>query len=82
MKTVFALLIVFGASLAEAVTVHRSFRNGYPSGVQGKELFELAPEPKTFVPVEGADHNDLIGVLGLYEYKKLLLKMANNEKVK
>ena len=27
-------------------------------------------------PVEGADHNDLIGVLGLYEYKKLLLKMA------
>ena len=46
---------------------------------QGKELFELAPEPKTFVPVEGADHNDLIGVLGLYEYKKLLLKMANNK---
>ena len=28
------------------------------------------------VPVEGADHNDLIGVLGLYEYKRLLLKMA------
>ena len=46
---------------------------------QGKELFDLAPEPKTFVPVEGADHNDLIGVLGLYEYKKLLLKMANNK---
>ena len=39
-----------------------------------------APEPKTFVPVEGADDNDLIGVLGLHEYKKLLLKMANNEK--
>ena len=35
MKTVFALLIVFGASLAGAVTVHRSFRNGYPSGAQG-----------------------------------------------
>ena len=30
-------------------------------------MSELAPEPKTFVPVEGADHNALIGVLGLYE---------------
>ena len=39
-------------------------------------MSELAPEPKTFVPVEGADHNDLIGVLRLYEYKKLLLKMT------
>ena len=35
MKTVFALLIALGASLAGAVTVHRSFRNGYPSGAQG-----------------------------------------------
>ena len=35
MKTVFALLIVFSVSLAGAVTVHRSFRNGYPSGAQG-----------------------------------------------
>lgn len=35
MKTVFALLIVFGASLAGAVTVHRSLRNGYPAGAQG-----------------------------------------------
>ena len=35
MKTVFALLIVLAASLAGAVTVHRSFRNGYPSGAQG-----------------------------------------------
>ena len=35
MKTVFALLIVFSASLAGAVTVHRSFRNGYPAGAQG-----------------------------------------------
>ena len=35
MKTVFALLIVLGASLAGAVTVHRSFRNGYPAGAQG-----------------------------------------------
>ena len=35
MKTVFALLIALGASLAGAVTVHRSFRNGYPAGAQG-----------------------------------------------
>ena len=35
MRTVLALLIVFGASLAGAVTVHRGFRNGYPSGAQG-----------------------------------------------
>ena len=38
---------------------------------RSNELFDLAPEPKTFVPVEGADHSDLIGALGLYEYKKL-----------
>lgn len=35
MKTAFALLMAFGALLAGAVTVHRSFRNGYPSGAQG-----------------------------------------------
>ena len=39
---------------------------------QGKELFGLAPGPKQFVAVEGADHNDLIAVLGLGEYRKLL----------
>ena len=41
---------------------------------QGKELFGLAPEPKKFIPVEGADHNDLINVLGLDEYRKLLME--------
>ena len=35
MKAVFFLIIVLGASLAGAVTVHRSFRNGYPAGAQG-----------------------------------------------
>ena len=35
MKTAFALVIVLGASLAGAVTIHRSFRNGYPAGAQG-----------------------------------------------
>ena len=42
---------------------------------QGKELFGLAPEPKKFIPVEGADHNDLIDVLGLDEYRRLLTSM-------
>ena len=28
------------------------------------------------VPVEGSDHNDLIGILGLCEYKKFLLGVA------
>ena len=43
---------------------------------QGKELFGLAPEPRRFVAVEGANHNDLIDVLGLDEYRKLLLERA------
>ena len=40
---------------------------------QGKVLFGLAPEPKKFIAVEGADHNDLIAVLGLEEYRKELI---------
>ena len=35
MKAVLMLIAALGASLAGAVTVHRSFRNGYPSGAQG-----------------------------------------------
>ena len=35
MKAVFSLIIVLSALLAGAVTVHRSFRNGYPPGAQG-----------------------------------------------
>ena len=42
---------------------------------QGKALFGLAPEPKKFIAVEGADHNDLIAVLGLEEYRKELIGM-------
>ena len=34
----------------------------------GKRLFDLAKEPKLFVPVEGADHNDFIDVMGLDAY--------------
>lgn len=35
MKGAFILIVMLSASLAGAVTVHRSFRNGYPSGAQG-----------------------------------------------
>ena len=38
MKAVFSLIIALSASLAGAVTVHRSFRNGYPSGAQGVKV--------------------------------------------
>ena len=57
----------------------RAAKTGW--GLRRKEQSNerVAPELKTFMLVEGADHNDLIGVLGLYEYKKLLLKMANNK---
>ena len=35
MKGAFILIVMLSASLAGAVTVHRSFRNGYPAGAQG-----------------------------------------------
>ena len=35
MKGAVILIVMLGASLAGAVTVHRSFRNGYPAGAQG-----------------------------------------------
>lgn len=35
MKITFAFLVVLCASLAGTVTVHRSFRGGYPAGAQG-----------------------------------------------
>ena len=35
MKVAFILIMTLSASFAGAVTVHRSFRNGYPSGAQG-----------------------------------------------
>lgn len=34
----------------------------------GRRLYELAPEPKQFITVEGADHNDLAPVYGLDAY--------------
>ena len=38
----------------------------------GRKLYGLAPEPKRFVAVDGAGHNDLIYRLGLDEYLRIL----------
>ena len=38
----------------------------------GKELFELANEPKRFIPVDGADHDDLIFKMGPEHYLKAI----------
>jgi len=43
----------------------------------GKALFELANEPKRFVPVTGADHDDFIDVLGLECYRSLIKDFIN-----
>ena len=55
MKVVFSLVIALSASLAGAVTVHRSFRNGYPSGAQGVTVRQqpnaaVLTAPKTVQP--------------------------------
>ena len=44
---------------------------------QGRALFELANEPKRFVPVEGAGHNDFIDGMGLDEYRKLIMNFLD-----
>ena len=38
----------------------------------GKELFELANEPKRFISVEGANHNDLIFKMDPERYLKAI----------
>ena len=45
----------------------------------GKELFELANEPKRFIPVDGADHNDLVIVMGAERYLKTIEEFARSE---
>ena len=44
----------------------------------GKRLFELANEPKRFIPVEGAGHNDLEYVMGAERYFKAIEDLASN----
>lgn len=61
------------------VVVHGTEDSVIPFG-QGKALFDLAPEPKRFVAVEGADHNDLVGVLGFDKYRKLLLDCCSDRR--
>ena len=39
----------------------------------GRRLYDLAPQPKRFVEVEGADHNDLVAVYGIEAYLDLFL---------
>ncbi len=41
------------------LVIHGTDDSVIPHG-HGKELFELANEPKRFIPVEGANHNDLV----------------------
>ena len=38
----------------------------------GKELFELANEPKRLVAVEGGDHNTLVNDMGFANYLKVI----------
>ncbi|MGN0855244.1 MAG: alpha/beta hydrolase [Kiritimatiellia bacterium] len=40
----------------------------------GKALFDLAGDPKTFVPVEGGDHNDFVLVMGPGEYRRRIVE--------
>ena len=44
----------------------------------GKRLFDLAKEPKLFVPVEGADHNDFIDVMGLDAYHSTVTRFLEH----
>ena len=37
----------------------------------GHRLYELTPEPKRFIAVDGADHNDLAAVYGIDAYLDL-----------
>ena len=85
MKTVFALLIVFGASLAGAVTVHRSFRNGYPSGTQGVTVRQqpnaaVLTAPKTVQPKTKVVTNRV--VIAKEQAEKLLKNKKRFKEVK
>ena len=45
---------------------------------QGKELFELANEPKRFVPVMSNDHNLLPNHYGESRYRELIADFMEN----
>lgn len=39
---------------------------------QGCRLYDVAPTPKWFVPIDGAGHDDFIEVMGLQRYTETL----------
>lgn len=39
---------------------------------QGRRLYDLAPEPKWFVSIDGAGHGDFIEMMGLQKYTAAL----------
>ena len=39
---------------------------------QGRRLYDMAPAPKWFVPIDGAGHEDFIEVLGIQRYTEAL----------
>ena len=51
------------------LVIHGTADSVIPHG-HGKELFKLANEPKHFIPVEGANHNDLIFKMDPERYLK------------
>jgi fermentation-respiration switch protein FrsA (DUF1100 family) len=46
--------------------------------VQGKELYKMAPQPKWFLPILGADHVNFIDVMGVEKYNAALLGFLEN----
>ena len=43
------------------------------SVLHGRKLFDLAPKPKWFIPVDDADHTDFIDRMGRSRYEETLL---------
>ena len=64
-----------GAIRCPLVVIHGTEDSIIPFA-HGKRLYELASEPKRFIAVNGADHNDLIWTLGQEEYERVVMDMA------
>ena len=45
---------------------------------QGRALYDLAPRPKRFIPVEDAGHTDIIDALGRKRYQEILLSFMRD----
>ena len=46
--------------------------------LQGHKLYDLAPRPKRFIPVEDAGHTDFIDALGRSRYQEMLLSFVRD----